>query len=125
MLYKSLFGLIISVLLLSQAVYAAGPAAVNLGSAGSFAILSKSGISTTGTTSIIGDIGVSPIDSTAITGFALTLDSSTQFATSPIVTGKIYAADYSVPTPAKMTTAIGDMQTAYTDASREDRPHRY
>lgn len=34
---------------------------VDLGNAGNFTILSKSGISTTGTTAIIGDIGVSPI----------------------------------------------------------------
>ena len=122
MLYKTLFGLILSILLLTPVIYAAGPAAVNLGSAGSFAILSKSGISTTGTTSITGDIGVSPVAATYITGFGLTLDPSTQFATSPLVTGKIYAADYSIPTPAKMTTAIGDMQTAYTDAAGRTNP---
>jgi hypothetical protein len=119
---KTLFGLMLVVLFLSQAVYAAGPAAVNLGSAGSFAVLSKAGISTTGTTAIVGDIGVSPIDSTAITGFGLILDSSTQFATSSLVTGKAYAADYSPPTPAKMTTAVSDMETAYTDAAGRTNP---
>jgi hypothetical protein len=96
-------------------VYAQEPA-VNLGTAGNFTILAKSGISNTGTTTISGDIGVSPIDSTAITGFALTLDSSTQFSTSSIVDGKVYAADYSLPTPGKMTTAINDMEAAYTNA---------
>ncbi|MFH1580443.1 MAG: DUF3494 domain-containing protein, partial [Thermoplasmatota archaeon] len=40
---------------------AAGPGAVNLGTAGDFVILSKAGITTTGTTHIVGDIGVSPI----------------------------------------------------------------
>jgi hypothetical protein len=30
----------------------------------------------------------------------------------------MYAADYAVPTPAYMTTAIGDMEAAYTDASQ-------
>jgi len=95
---------------------------VNLGTAGDFAILSKSGISTTGTTSITGDIGVSPIDSTAITGFGLVMDASNEFSTSspdfvPLqVTGKVYAADYTPPTPAKMTTAVSDMETAFTDA---------
>ena len=112
----------LAALVLSQAVYAAGPAAVNLGSAGSFAILSKAGISTTGTTSVVGDIGVSPIDSTAITGFGLILDASTQFSTSSLVTGKAYAADYSPPTPTKMTTAVSDMQTAYTDAAGRTNP---
>ena len=50
---------------------AAGPSAVNLGSAGNFVVLAKSGISTTGSTAITGDIGVSPIAATAITGFGL------------------------------------------------------
>jgi len=64
-------------------VNAAQPA-VDLGTAGNFIILTKSGISTTGTTSIIGDIGASPIDSTAITGFGLIMDSSNIFSTSSI-----------------------------------------
>ena len=90
---------------------------VNLGTAGNFVILAKSGISTTGTTSIVGDIGVSPIDQTAITGFGLVMDASNQFSTSSLVTGRVYAADYAVPTPATMTTAIINMQTAYVDAA--------
>ncbi|MDO8727804.1 MAG: ice-binding family protein, partial [Candidatus Methanoperedens sp.] len=90
---------------------------VNLGTAGNFVILAKSGISTTGTTSITGDIGVSPIDSSAITGFGLIMDSSNKFSTSSLVTGKVYAADYTTPTPATMTAAISDMETAYTDAA--------
>ena len=97
-------------------------AAVNLGTAGNFAILSKSGISTTGTTSIIGDIGVSPIAATAITGFGLILDSSGTFSTSSLVTGKVYAAIYAAPTPANLTTAVSDMQTAYTNAAGRTLP---
>ncbi len=42
------------------AAFAAGPAAINLGSAANFTILAKTGLSTTGSTSIIGNIGVSP-----------------------------------------------------------------
>lgn len=95
---------------------AAGHATVNLGSAGNFVILSKAGISTTGATAITGVIGVSPIVATAITGFGLTMDASNVFSLSSRVTGKVYAADYTAPTPANMTTAVGDMQTAYTDA---------
>jgi hypothetical protein len=45
------------------------------------------------------------------------MDASNVFSTSPQVTGKVYAADYMSPTPATMTTAIGDMQLAYTDAA--------
>ena len=90
---------------------------VDLGTAGNFAILAQSGISTTGTTSIVGDIGVSPIGSTAITGFGLVLDGSGTFSTSALVVGRVFAADYTAPTPAHLTAAVGDMQTAYTDAA--------
>jgi len=96
--------------------------AVNLNSAGNFIILSKTGITTTGVTAITGNIGVSPIDSTAITGFGLILDSSTQFATSSLLNGSAYAADYTAPTPSIMTTAISDMQTAYTNAAGRTLP---
>lgn len=37
--------------------------------------------------------------------------------------GKIYAADYAVPTPAYMTSAIGDMALAYTDAAGRTLPN--
>jgi hypothetical protein len=101
---------------------AAGPTPVPLGTAGNFMILAKTGISTTGTTSIVGDIGVSPIDSTAITGFGLTMDSSNTFSTSALVTGKVYAANYDSPTPTMLTTAVSDMETAYTDAAGRTNP---
>ena len=100
----------------------AGPAAVNLRSAGNFVILAKTGISTTGTTQITGDIGVSPAAATYITGFGLVADASNKFSTSSLVTGRVYAANYAVPTPATMTTAIKDMQTAYTDAAGRTHP---
>ena len=58
-------------ILAAMPALAAGPAPVNLLVAGRFVILSKAGISTTGVTSIVGDIGVSPISATAITGFDL------------------------------------------------------
>ncbi|MEK6918377.1 MAG: ice-binding family protein [Nanoarchaeota archaeon] len=90
--------------------------AVNLGTAGDFVILAKAGITTTGATSIIGDIGVSPIAASAITGFGLVADASNQFSTSSLVTGKAYAANYAPPTPAAMTAAVSDMEVAYTDA---------
>lgn len=97
-------------------------AAVDLGSADGFIILAKTGISTTGVTMITGDIGVSPIDGTGVTGFGLTMDASNEFATSAIVTGQVYAADYAPPTPTTMTTAISDMETAYTDAAGRTLP---
>jgi hypothetical protein len=95
---------------------------VNLGTAGDFAILAKTGISTTGVTSITGDIGVSPSAATSITGFGLIMDASGTFSTSSLITGKVYSADYTAPTPTKMTTAIGDMETAYTNAAGRSLP---
>jgi hypothetical protein len=104
------------------AAFAAGPSAINLGSAGNFAVLAKTGISTTGSTSIVGDIGVSPAAASYITGFGLIKDISNTFSTSALVTGKIYAADYTVPAPTTMTTAISDMETAYTDGAGRTDP---
>jgi Ice-binding-like len=93
------------------------PLPVNLRTAGNFAILAKSGISTVPTSTITGNLGVSPAAATAITGFSLTADSTNVFSTSPQVTGKAYAANYAVPTPSNLTAAIGDMQLAFTDAA--------
>ena len=93
-----------------------GPAPVNLGTAGNFVILAESLISTTGTTAVTGNLGVSPAAASFITGFALILDASGQFSTSSLVTGQVFASDYAVPTPSNLTTAIGAKGTAYTDA---------
>jgi hypothetical protein len=103
---------------------ATGPDPVNLGTAGDFVILAKSGISTVPSSVVTGNIGVSPIGASAITGFALSLDSGETFSTdtSGQVTGKVYASDYETPTPAKLTTAVSDMQTAYTDIAGRSLP---
>jgi len=68
-------------------------------------ILAKTKISTTGTTHITGNIGISPAAATFITGFALILPAGGAFSTSSLVTGNIYAPAYASPTPANMTTA--------------------
>jgi hypothetical protein len=99
-----------------------GPAPVNLGTAGNYVILAKSGVSTTGTTAITGNVGLSPAASTYITGFSLIMDPSNRFATSSHVTGRAYAASYAPPTPSALTTAVGDMETAYTDAAGRSIP---
>lgn len=101
---------------------AEGPAPVNLGTAGNYVVLAKSAISTTGTTAVVGNIAVSPAAETFITGFSQARDASDEFSTSAIVTGNIYAADMAVPTPSKLTTAIGDMEIAYTDAAGRSSP---
>ena len=106
-----------------QMALAATLAPVNLGKAGSFVILTKSGITNVPASKITGDMGVSPIAATAITGFALVADKTNTFSTSPQVTGKIYAANYASPTPANLTTAISNMQTAYTDAAGRKNPN--
>jgi len=108
----------------------AGPAPVNLGTAASYAILAETLISTTATsgTAVTGSIGISPAAATYIQGFTLTLDPSGCFSTATpatLVTGKIYAADYntgSCATPANLTTAVGDMMIAYTDAAGRTTP---
>jgi hypothetical protein len=92
-------------------------APVSLGMAGDFVILAKSGISTVPTSAITGNIGVSPIDSTAITGFSLTMDATNQFGTSSQLTGKAYASDYTSPTASNLTTAVSNMEAAYVDAA--------
>jgi hypothetical protein len=90
---------------------------VSLGTAGTFAILTKGGISTVPTALITGDLGVSPAAATYITGFSLSADATNVFSTSTQVSGKVYAADYAVPTPSHLTTAISDMELAFTEAA--------
>lgn len=91
--------------------------AVNLGIAGDFAILSKSGITDVYKSEITGDIGSSPITGAAI------------HVTCAEVSGAIYSVDAAGPLPCRLTnasrlgTAVGDMQTAYTDAAGRLNPN--
>ncbi|MDO8467498.1 MAG: ice-binding family protein [Nanoarchaeota archaeon] len=115
-----IFALLFSIAIILSVQFVAAytsPAPVNLGTAGNFVILSKSGISTTGTTSITGNIGVSPNAASSITGFGLIMHSSNQFAISSLVSGRVFASNYAPPTPINMGIAILDMQNAYTDAA--------
>ena len=95
-------------------------AAVDLGSAINYVILAKTAINNIPTSAITGDLGLSPAAESFITGFALT--AATGYATSPQVTGKIYAADQASPTPINLTTAVNDMITAYNDAAGRPSP---
>jgi hypothetical protein len=90
---------------------------VGLGAASTFVILAKAGVSTVPTSDITGSLGVSPAAATSITGFALSLDASNVFSTSTQVIGRVYAADYAPPTPSNLTTAVHDMELAFTDAA--------
>ena len=107
---------------------AAGPSPVNLLSAGNFVILSETGITNTGshTAVITGNIGSSPITAAAmndvfcseITGTIFGVDaayvgsgSQTCFAGNPPLSNKTF-----------VDNAVGDMQTAYTDAAGRSGP---
>jgi hypothetical protein len=90
---------------------------VDLGTAGNFVLLGMSGITNVPTSIIVGNIGVSPIDATAVTGLPLTPDASNQFSVTPQVTGRVYASNFAAPTPDMLTAAIGDMHTAFTAAA--------
>ena len=93
------------------------PAPVNLGGAGNFVILAKSGISTVPQSAITGNIGVSPIARGGMTGFSETMDGTNAFSQSTQVVGKMFAADYAGTTPSVLGLAVLDMQAAYTDAA--------
>jgi len=90
---------------------------VNLGVAGDFVILSKSGITDVYKSAVTGNIGTSPISGSAI---LLKCDE---------VTGTIYTVDAAGPLPcrvtnaSKLTTAVSNMQTAYTDAAGRSNPN--
>lgn len=97
---------------------ARGPAPVQLGTAGDYVVLAQSAVSNVPTSAITGDLGLSPSAASYITGFSLTKVGS--YWTSPQVVGRVYAADNDPPTAINLTTAVADMQGAYTDAA--DRP---
>lgn len=94
----------------------ANPAVVNLGASGAFAVLSKTGITSVPTSILTGDVGASPITGAAIG------------VTCAEVTGNIYSVDDTGPLPCVLTdatlltTAVSDMETAYTDAAGRTLP---
>jgi len=89
---------------------------VNLGSAGSFAILSQSGITDVYASAVTGNVGASPI-----TGAAIHLTCSE-------VSGTIFSVNAAGPlpctstSPSYLTSAVSDMQTAYLDAAGRSSP---
>jgi hypothetical protein len=88
---------------------------VNLGVAGNFVILTKTGITSVYKSTITGDIGTSPI-----TGAAMVLSCGE-------VTGNVFSVDAAGPackitSPTMLTSAVSDMQTAYTDAAGRINP---
>jgi len=96
---------------------AAPQAKVDLGKAGTFAILTKTGITNVYASMIDGDIGASPITGAAI-----------HLTCAEMHTGNVYTVDAAGPLPCAtadasgLTTAVSDMQTAYADAAGRTMP---
>jgi len=101
---------------------ARGPSAVLLGAAGNHVVLAKTAISSVPSSGLTGNIGLSPAAASFVTGFSLVADSTNVFSSSTQVVGKIYAANYAVPTPSNLTTAVSNMESAYTDAAGRPTP---
>ncbi|KAJ7779894.1 hypothetical protein B0H16DRAFT_727901 [Mycena metata] len=120
----SIISTIVSLAVLASihGAFAAGPAPVLLGTAADFAVLAKTGVSSVPNSAIDGNVGVSPATITSVTGFSLTQDVSGQFWTSSQVDGRVMGSTDASPTPALLTTAVLDMQAAYTDASNRPLP---
>lgn len=72
---------------------------------------------------LAGDVGLSPASSTFLTGFSLTENPTTLFSTSIQVTGSLFAADYTSPTPTILTTAVLNMQAAFNDGATRANPN--
>ena len=109
----------------------AGPAPIAVGStngsgsAGTYVIMAKTGITNvTGSVITGGNLGLSPAAATFVTGFSLVADPSNVFSTSSSLASpaRVYAADYADPTPTNLTTAVLEMQAAYTDAAGRTTP---
>jgi hypothetical protein len=96
----------------TNAVPFTGQTPVRLGDAGVFAILTKSGITDVFPSAINGQVGASPITGAAI-----------HLTCAEMMSGRIFSVNAagplpcSVTAPTLLTEAVGDMQTAYTDAA--------
>lgn len=97
-------------------------ATVSLGTAADYVSLGKTAITTTAGSAIADDLGISLAALSDMTGFNATLDGAGQFATSSLVTGSIFSADMGGQTAANLTTAVSDMEAAYTDAATRSNP---
>ncbi|KAK4705447.1 hypothetical protein P7C70_g770, partial [Phenoliferia sp. Uapishka_3] len=115
-------GIFLTALAFATVASAAGPAPVDLRTAGNYAILARAGVSTVPSSDITGDLGVSPQAATYYTGFSTTRSDTGTYSTSDQVTGRLYSASDASPTPSVLTTAVSDMETAYDDASGRTNP---
>jgi hypothetical protein len=97
-----------------------GPAPVLLRGSGNYVVLAKAAVTNVPTSLVTGDIGLSPAAASYVTGLSLTR-AGTHWTSAQVV-GRIFAADNDPPTPTVLTTAVNDMQTAYTDAAGRPTP---
>jgi hypothetical protein len=95
---------------------------VDIQSAGNYTILTKTGISTVPTSTITGNIAVSPISGEAMTGFSFSPGVNGEAYSSQLINGKAFAANFATPIPSHLTTAVGDMEAAYTNATGRPNP---
>ena len=82
------------------------------------------GISNAPTSSITGNVSISPAAGTSMYGFSFD-KSSPEFWTSAQITGFARSATRSSPVPAIVTVAVGDMESAYADASQRTNTEGY
>ena len=93
---------------------------VPLGTAGNYAILAKTAVSTIPSSVVTGNVGLSPAAKSFLTGWSKTDDVTDTYATSAqvVAPGKLYASNnIGGTTSADLTTAVGDMETAHTTAN--------
>lgn len=103
---------------------ASGPHAVNLGTAGDFVILSKTGITNIPASAITGNIGTSPITAAALDNVSCAEITGTIYGADAAYTGSGdvscfagEAADITL-----VANAVLDMEAAYTDAAGRTLP---
>lgn len=105
------------------ATFAAGPATVDLLSAGSFTIVSQTGITDTGShsSSINGNIGSSPITAAAMDSVFCSEITGTMYGVDAAYVGSgittCFAGNPPLSNKTLVDTAVLDMGTAYTDAA--------
>ena len=99
---------------------AAGPGPVHLGTAINYAILAKTAVSTVPGSAVTGHVGLSPAARGYLTGWSQSYDSTDTYATAGQVAApyKLYASDLvGGTTSMDLSTAVLNMQAAYTDAA--------
>ena len=99
---------------------AIGPAPVLLGAAGNYVVVAKSAITNVPTSAITGSLALSPAAASYITGFSMTR-AGTKWTSAQVI-GGLFAADNDPPTPSNLTTAVSNMEAAYTDAAGRPTP---